>query len=50
MQVKSSISFRSFAWQAVYLQGSSRLKTNFVETKMSSEPMDFSDLMGRINC
>ena len=30
--------------------GSTRLKTNCVETKVSSESMDFSDLMGKINC
>lgn len=31
-------------------RGSSRLKINCVETKVSSEPMNFSDLMGIVDC
>ena len=30
-------------------RGSSRLKIDWVETKVSSEPMNFSNLMGKIN-
>ena len=49
MQVKSSTSFR-ICQAGGRSHGSTRPKTNYVETKGSSESTEISDLMGKINC
>ena len=50
MQVKSSTSCRSLVSPVNRSRGlKSRLKINCVETKIISEPMNFSDLNGRIS-